>query len=106
MDIGDLSLAKILPLIAESQTIIWNGTAGKTEDPGFDLSSRKIAEAIGLKNPDTTQSVILGGDTAGYVEKLLEKHSSSLHFTLVSTGGGASLEFLLGLPLPGLDAIN
>lgn len=106
LDIGDLSLAKILPLIAESQTIIWNGTAGKTEEPGFDLSSRKIAEAIGLKDPDTTQSVILGGDTAGYVEKLLEKHSSSLHFTLVSTGGGASLEFLLGLPLPGLDAIN
>lgn len=106
LDIGDLSLAKILPLIAESQTIIWNGTAGKTEEPGFDLSSRKIAEAIGRKNPETTQSIILGGDTSGYVEKLLEEQSSPLHFTLVSTGGGASLEFLLGLPLPGLDAIN
>lgn len=104
LDIGDQSLAKILPLIEESQTIIWNGTAGKAEEPGFDLSSKAIAEAIGKKNSDTNQTIILGGDTSGFVEKLLK--IQPLHFTLVSTGGGASLEYLLGLPLPGLDAIN
>ena len=114
LDIGDLSLSKILPTIKYSHTIIWNGTAGKTEEPGFDLSSKAIAEAIGQKNPEYNQTIILGGDTSGYVEKLLEEQpgaslghvSSPLEYSLISTGGGASLEFLLGLPLPGLDAIN
>lgn len=114
LDIGNLSLSKILPTIKHSHTIIWNGTAGKTEEPGFDLSSKTIAEAIGQKNPEYNQTVILGGDTSGYIEKLLENQSSNsqdhtsnpLEYSLISTGGGASLEFLLGLPLPGLDAIN
>ena len=114
LDIGDLSLSKILPTIKYSHTIIWNGTAGKTEEPGFDLSSKAIAEAIGQKNPEYNQTIILGGDTSGYVEKLLEEQpgaslghvSNPLEYSLISTGGGASLEFLLGLPLPGLDAIN
>ena len=114
LDIGELSLSKILPTIKYSHTIIWNGTAGKTEESGFDLSSKAIAEAIGQKNPEYNQTIILGGDTSGYVEKLLEEQSgaslghvsSPLEYSLISTGGGASLEFLLGLPLPGLDAIN
>lgn len=115
LDIGNLSLSKILPTIKHSHTIIWNGTAGKTEEPGFDLSSKAIAETIGRKNPEYNQTIILGGDTSGYVEKLLEAHtinsrdpdsSPSLNYSLISTGGGASLEFLLGLPLPGLDVIN
>ena len=114
LDIGNLSLSKILPTIKHSHTIIWNGTAGKTEEPGFDLSSKTIAEAIGQKNPEYNQTVILGGDTSGYIEKLLENQSSNLQdhtsnpleYSLISTGGGASLEFLLGLPLPGLEAIN
>lgn len=106
LDIGDQSLTKILSIIKESHTIIWNGTAGKTETPGFNRSSRLIAEAIGKKNLDKTQTIILGGDTVGFVENLISIQNQDLEFSLISTGGGASLEFLLGMSLPGLNAIT
>ena len=48
---------------------------------------------------------ICGGDTPGFVEKLSEDHPN-LHYSLISTGGGAALEFLLGKALPGLEAIE
>ena len=51
------------------------------------------------------KTIIGGGDTAGYVESLMNK-DSSLHFSLVSTGGGASLELLCGKQLPGLEVLE
>lgn len=107
LDIGDQSLSEILALIQQSRTIVWNGTVGKTETAPFDTSSKAIAEAIGQKSSEFNQTIILGGDTSSFVEKIIRsQEDQKLNFSLISTGGGASLEFLLGLPLPGLEAIN
>jgi phosphoglycerate kinase len=104
LDIGPDSTGHIVDLINESETIIWNGLTGKAEDPDFAASSTTIAEAIG-QQPATKTTIIGGGDTAGFVENL-KKSEPTLNYTLISTGGGASLELLSGDPLPGLLALE
>lgn len=103
LDIGPLSTAKLANLITDAATIIWNGTLGYTEDPAYATASTITAELLGEKNDATT--IICGGDTTGFVEGLMKDHEN-LRYSLVSTGGGASLEFLLGNELPGLAAIE
>lgn len=100
LDIGPVSAAESVKYIKEAKTIIWNGVMGKVEDPAFATSSSIIAHAIGENN--TATSIICGGDTTGFVENYLESHPD-LSYSLISTGGGAALEFLLGKTLPGLD---
>ncbi len=102
LDVGPLSTAKIATSITDAKTIIWNGLLGYAEDPAYATASVITAELIGEKDDATT--IICGGDTTGFVEKLMEDHKN-LHYSLVSTGGGAALEFLLGKNLPGLEAI-
>ncbi len=102
LDIGEVSVAKIVECVNESKTIVWNGTVGLTEKAPFDRGSRAIAEAIGRKTDATT--IICGGDTTGFVEGI-QKENPELKYSLVSTGGGASLELLSGLELPGLLAL-
>lgn len=103
LDVGPLSTVKIANLITDAKTIIWNGLLGYAEDPAYATASTITAEMIGEKDDATT--IICGGDTTGFVEKLMGDHKN-LHYSLVSTGGGASLEFLLGKKLPGLEAIK
>lgn len=103
LDIGPVSTADFTSKITDAKTIIWNGVLGKTEDPAYATSSTIVAELLGEADDKTT--IICGGDTTGFVENLMESHDN-LHYTLISTGGGASLEFLLGKPLPGLEAIE
>ena len=102
LDIGPVSTGKIVEMINESKTVIWNGLLGYAEDPAYATSSNIVATVLGEK-PDVF-SVICGGDTAGFVENLM-KENENLHYSLVSTGGGAALEFLLGKELPGIAAI-
>lgn len=103
LDVGPVSTAKMVEEIEKSETIIWNGVLGKTEDPAYATSSTIVAQAIGKKEGIT--SAICGGDTSGFVENLQKIHPD-LAFTLVSTGGGASLELLSGLKLPGVEALE
>ncbi len=103
LDIGPLSTAKVAGFITDAKTIIWNGLLGYAEDPAYATSSTITAEVIGEHQDATT--VICGGDTTGFVENLMENHPN-LHYSLVSTGGGASLEYLLSNKLPGLEAIT
>lgn len=105
LDIGPLATAKIAGLVTDAKTIIWNGLLGYAEDPAYATASTITAEVIGEKPLDETTTIICGGDTTGFVEKLMADHPN-LHYSLVSTGGGASLEFLLGKKLPGLGAIE
>ena len=87
----------------EAATVLWNGAFGKTEDPEFAKSSEIIARAIGQK--ENLTSIICGGDTTAFVENL-SKEDPALHFTLISTGGGAALSLLTGEPLPGLESLE
>ncbi|MBR3220455.1 phosphoglycerate kinase [Candidatus Saccharibacteria bacterium] len=103
LDIGPASTAHIVELVNSAQTIIWNGVLGLVEQPEFATSSLAVARAIGQRQGIT--SVICGGDTAGFVENLAEQEPD-LQYSLISTGGGASLELLSGLHLPGLDALE
>ncbi len=103
LDIGPLSAGQLAGLIIDSDLIIWNGLLGYAEDPAYATSSTLAAELIGEKTAATT--IICGGDTTGFVENLMCEHPN-LSYSLVSTGGGAALEFLLGKTLPGLAAIQ
>lgn len=103
LDIGPLSTGELANYITDAKTIIWNGLLGYAEDPTYATASTIAAELIGEKENATT--VICGGDTTGFVEHLQKDHPT-LQYSLVSTGGGASLEFLLGKELPGLSAIS
>jgi len=99
MDIGRKSAEIFSRALAESKTIIWNGPMGVFEMPKFSHGTRIVATAIGDLTGSTT--VVGGGSTAEAVEALglMGKMSH------VSTGGGASLEFLEGKDLPGISAL-
>ena len=99
MDIGRKSAEIFSRALAESKTIIWNGPMGVFEMPKFSNGTRIVATAIGDLTGSTT--VVGGGSTAEAVETLglMGKMSH------VSTGGGASLEFLEGKDLPGISAL-
>ncbi len=103
LDVGPVSMTKIAGMITDAKTIVWNGLMGKAEDPAYATASTIVAEMVGEKEDATT--VICGGDTTGFVENLMESHPS-LKYTLISTGGGAALEFLLGKDLPGIKVIE
>lgn len=103
LDIGTVATKKILEKIHEAKTVVWNGTVGLTEKHPFDMASRTIARALGNRRDVT--SIICGGDTTGFVEGL-QALEPELKYSLISTGGGASLELLSGLELPGLVALE
>ena len=99
MDIGAESAGGFARELAKCNTIIWNGPMGVFEMPRFSLGTRQVATAIGgLKD---TITVVGGGSTAEAVEEL----GLVEQMTHVSTGGGASLEFLEGKELPGIAAL-
>ena len=103
LDVGPLSCAKIADMLADSKTVLWNGLMGKAEDPAYATASTIVAKLLGEKTD--INSIICGGDTTGFVEELMQE-DPNLSFSLISTGGGAALEFLLGNFLPGLEVIE
>lgn len=102
LDIGPLSAGKILEELKGAKTVLWNGVLGKVEDPAFSTSTELVAKFLGEHSEIT--SIICGGDTAGFVEELMEKNPE-LDYSLVSTGGGAALVLLTGGEMPGLAAL-
>lgn len=102
LDVGPLAMAKIAGMVTDAKTIIWNGLLGYAEDPAYATASTIVAEVMGEHSDATT--VVCGGDTTGFVETLMKTHPN-LSYSLVSTGGGAALEFLCGKKLPGLEVI-
>ncbi|MEP6710677.1 MAG: phosphoglycerate kinase [Candidatus Saccharibacteria bacterium] len=101
LDVGDETIAAISSIIADAQTVIWNGTLGVAELPHFSYGSAQLAKGL-AENPHVT-SIIGGGDTADFVLKWDSKKGGS--FSHVSTGGGASLELMAGEKLPGIECL-
>jgi phosphoglycerate kinase len=99
VDIGPSTIGRFAKHVAAARTILWNGPLGRFEVEAFSLGTRTVAEAVARSR---AVSVVGGGDTAAAVRKfgLAEKMSH------VSTGGGATLEYLSGVSLPGVDALD
>ena len=96
-------MTKIAEMLKDAKMVIWNGLMGKAEDPAYATASTIVAKILGEKRDCVT--IVCGGDTAGFVENLM-KQDEGLEYTLVSTGGGAALEFLAGNSLPGLEVVE
>jgi phosphoglycerate kinase len=99
VDIGPKTIAAYAAVIAASKTVIWNGPMGIFEKPPFDTGTVALAKAVAASG---AISVVGGGDS----EKAIKAAGVTNKITHVSTGGGASLEFLAGIELPGVAALN
>jgi phosphoglycerate kinase len=102
LDIGPDSAASYGRAIAVAKTIIWNGPMGVFETPPFDAGTLAVARAMAAATQQGATTIIGGGDSAAAVEAAGLADAMS-H---VSTGGGASLEFLEGKVLPGVAALD
>ncbi|MGO8671633.1 MAG: phosphoglycerate kinase [Capsulimonadaceae bacterium] len=98
VDIGPASVTEFAAIIHGAATVIWNGPAGIFEIDRFAVGTQGIAQALADSSATT---IVGGGDSAAAVEKL----GFADRITHISTGGGASLEFLEGKELPGVAAL-
>jgi phosphoglycerate kinase len=99
LDIGERTIAEYSAIIRGAKTIIWNGPMGVFEKPPFDRGTVALAKAVAESG---AISVVGGGDS----EKAIKSAGVSDKISHISTGGGASLEFLSGIELPGVAALT
>lgn len=103
LDIGPGSVERFTTLLSNAKTVFWNGPMGVFEFPAFAAGTKGVAEAIIAATGKGAFSVVGGGDSAAAVRQLgLDEEG----FSHISTGGGASLEYLEGKKLPGIAVLE
>ncbi len=101
VDIGPMTLQRIAPVVTNAKTIVWNGPLGIFEIDAFSKGTVEIAKLVAQATDNGAISVVGGGDSVSAVKKAgVDKRISH-----ISTGGGASLEFLEGKELPGIAVL-
>ncbi|MFV0495468.1 phosphoglycerate kinase [Mycobacterium sp.] len=103
LDIGPGSVKRFAALLGNARTVFWNGPMGVFEFPAYAEGTRGVAEAIVGATAKGAFSVVGGGDSAAAVRALNIPENAFSH---ISTGGGASLEYLEGKSLPGIEVLG
>ena len=102
MDIGTQTAKEYCDIVQSAKTVLWNGPMGRFEVKPFAAGTLSLATAVAKATDNGATTIIGGGDSAAAV-KQMELDDDMSH---VSTGGGASLEFLEGKELPGVAALD
>jgi phosphoglycerate kinase len=102
LDIGPKTIAAYAAEIAKAKTIVWNGPMGVFEMPAFAKGTLEVAKAVAAATTAGATSIVGGGDSVAAVHQ----SGVSSKISHISTGGGASLEFLGGSKLPGVEALT
>jgi len=102
VDLGEQSRAAIETALADARTVLWNGPLGVFEIPSFAHGTNAIARYLAARAEDGVTVVVGGGDSVAAIEQ----QGLTAKFTHISTGGGASLEFLEGRELPGIAVLQ
>lgn len=102
LDIGPATVEAFREALADALTIVWNGTLGVAEWPSFAKGTNAIIDILAQRTRAGATTIIGGGDSAAAVDAA----GAAEHMSHVSTGGGASLEFLEGRVLPGVAALQ
>ena len=101
-DIGPATMETYAAIVADARTVLWNGPMGVFETPPFDAGTMSVARSLAESTRRGGTTIVGGGDSAAAVAQ----GGFEDQVSHVSTGGGASLEFLEGKPLPGVEALD
>lgn len=103
LDIGPKTQEMFTEELKDAKTIVWNGPLGVNEFDNYRIGTEKIAKAIASSS---AKCIIGGGDSAAAVKKIQKESNTTFENIYISTGGGASLEFLEGKELPGIACLD